>query len=128
MVNEPSSPGGRIPLRFDPGLSPSRGRTALVLGWAEPAPAWAVAVERLPLHASGAPQASGAPSAASGPSCGCVACAPRGAVAEALRRLFLRSMRGQVKQFDRVVVLRPPQEAALAWQDAFVASRFTPED
>jgi len=123
MVNHSPAPSqgsrsdGRIAVRFSdaPGATAPGSPGAVVLGWAEPAPDWAVAVARLPLHV------------AVGEACGCAGCAPRGAVAEALRLLFFRMAKGEVPGFVGVLVRRPPEEAEATMRDGFVAARFRAE-
>jgi hypothetical protein len=63
-----------------------------------------------------------------GHAAGCTCCAPRGAVAEALSRLFLARARGEAPFFRRVVVAAGPEaetrvRAALD-RDAFLAGRY----
>ena len=66
------------------------------------------------------------PAAAPGHRIGCACCLPRGAVAEALGRLFLARARGEVGFFRRVVVCVPDaaavREAVLG--DRLVAGRY----
>lgn len=67
---------------------------------------------------------SGAP----GHSAGCGCCAPRGALAQALHRLFLARVRGEVAFFRRVVVTAPAaglREALTG--DTFLAGRYRAE-
>lgn len=57
---------------------------------------------------------------------GCACCVPRGALAEALGRLFLARARGDVRFFRRVVVVtdNPAAVAAALAADPFVSGRF----
>jgi hypothetical protein len=57
---------------------------------------------------------------------GCVCCLPRGKAAEALGRLFLARVRGEVRFFERVVACVQDRDAVLAAlaDDALVAARF----
>ena len=63
---------------------------------------------------------------------GCACCVPRGPVAEALGRLFLARVRGEVRWFRAVAVLASPAgeaavRAALA-EDRIAAARFRLDD
>jgi hypothetical protein len=58
---------------------------------------------------------------------GCFCCAPRNALARALSRLFLAQMRGEVAEFNEVVVIgtsTTPALAAAIAQDVVAAARF----
>jgi len=61
---------------------------------------------------------------------GCACCAPRGAAAEALRRLFLARARGEVAFFSSVSVFAAPATEALIRDllrdDPMVAAWFRP--
>jgi hypothetical protein len=63
-----------------------------------------------------------------GHAAGCTCCAPRGAVADALSRLFLARARGETPFFRRVVVAAGPeaetQVRAALDRDAFLAGRY----
>ncbi|MCU0985153.1 MAG: hypothetical protein MUC89_09460 [Acetobacteraceae bacterium] len=97
------------------GAAQTERETALVLGPGEAMPAEVppgAAVERLALRQQVRHEA------------GCVCCAPRAALAEALHRLFLRRARGEVPFFRRVVVSLPAGEIGAALADPLIASRF----
>ncbi len=57
----------------------------------------------------------------------CVCCAPRGALARALSRLFVAQVRGEVAPFDEVVVVGRFDQIGLATairEDVVAAARF----
>jgi hypothetical protein len=61
---------------------------------------------------------------------GCTCCAPRGALARALSRLFLAQMRGEVSPFDEVVLVGAWDQAAVKAaiaEDVVAAARFVAE-
>ncbi len=105
----------RVPVVFGP-VTAAGPRDALLLEGGEAAPA-------------GLPEARFALCQPGHPA-GCACCAPRSAVAAALRDLFLARARGGVPWFGRVVVVASAEgeaavRAALA-DDGFVAGRYRP--
>lgn len=55
---------------------------------------------------------------------GCVCCAPRVAVAEALNRLFVRRARGEVAWFGEVLAALPREAVEAGLTDVLVSARF----
>lgn len=102
----------RVPLRFGRAEEAGPQDALLVEGEGTPVPGRAVAWFRPGAHAPG-----------------CACCAPRGAAAEALTRLFLDRVRGRVPHFRAVVAVTSSAEggatvrAALA-DDPLVSGRF----
>ena len=65
-----------------------------------------------------------------GHAAGCACCAPRGALSQALHRLFLARARGEVPFFRRVVITIPAAATARDSfdRDAFLAGRYRVEE
>jgi hypothetical protein len=102
----------RIPVRF---TAPRPGG---------PAPGTALVVEAHALAPRGNPLVERIAPEQSGHGTACPCCAPRGALATALHRLFLKRARGEVAWFDRVEVRTMRIDAAAALADPLVAARF----
>ena len=104
----------RVPVHLDPAAEPGADAALLVEGEAAVPPGLPVArfTPAVQLHGIG-----------------CACCIPRGAVAEALGRLFLARARGEVA-FFRSVIARPASEAGAAAirealaSDPLVSGRF----